>query len=781
MKLRDTWRRLTGRGGEEQRAITSLPWDVGGPLRPSIVSAEQALGLVPVFAAVRLLASQIASLPLQGYRKFGPPGGEVRTRIATPSLFVAPSVHGTLYDWLHRAVTSLALRGNAFGYIATRNADQYPTTIEWLHPDDVWVDDTATSGPGSYSQPTWYWQGRVVPGEDILHIAWFTTPGRVLGLSPIGACAATLSTGLSAQDYTARWFDNGAVPPGKFRNTQKTVNQKEASEIGARLNAAIRTRKPLVYGNDWEYEPIAVAAAEAKFVETLRLNATQIASIYGIPPEMIGGDTGSSLTYSTVEQNALNFVKFTLRPWLELLEEAFFPLVPRPQYVRFNIDALLRTDLQTRMASYQTARDIGLNNIDELRALEDEPPLPGGQGQDYTPLKLQGQASAGPNLRSPGRYVIEGLAGLSPGELAPRTNGHPKGQPLHGTTAMLALEARRDDPSHPAAMERKFDPLQPRNPHSGEWLDTTPGDGGASKLRDALKLAGKIDLERGEKLAGSQKLDGDFGTIRVAATDRDGSRFLRIGIGGPGFGSRDDEAGPWRGGPDRTAQLNAGRKRLRDEQKALEAEWDRLDNGVNNDPARKAAIEARLDELDELDTGEVYPSGYTANLEQEPARRLHAELSEALSKGRARHRERSAIYDRIDELEAQRDKMRVPGGPKWTDAQEARWDDLTAQVEALQQQADALDYEVFAEGSIAGQWADVHYRVDLDDGSIGVQVYLGAVPHDDPDINSLEDLSNVENAASFDVDAAERLLKLLERYTNPPARSVPPTPARGPG
>ena len=395
MTLRDVALRWLNKGVEE-RAIDSVPWDVGGPLRAASVSVDQALGLVPVFASVRLLSSQVASLPLQTYRKTG----DSRQKIPPFPLFVRPSVQGTLYDWLHRCMTSLTLRGNAFGYITARDRDQYPTMIEWLHPDDVKVEDRMPSGPGSYTQPVWYWQGRVIPGEDLLHIPWFTVPGRILGLSPIGACAATISTGISAQHYTNDWFDAGAVPPGEFRNTGKRVTQEEADIISARLNAAIKRRKPLVYGNDWEYKPIAVAAHEAKFIETQRLTATQIASIYGIPPEMIGGEAGGPLTYNTVQSNAEGLEKFTLRPWLTLLEAAFFQLMPRPQYVKFNVDSLLRTDLQTRMASYQTGRQIGLYSIDEARAIEDLPPLPNGQGQDYTPLEILTKQAGPPAVQT---------------------------------------------------------------------------------------------------------------------------------------------------------------------------------------------------------------------------------------------------------------------------------------------------------------------------------------------------------------------------------------------
>ncbi len=395
MGLATTVRRWFGR--VETRAIDAVPWDHGGPSRPSAVTPEQALGLVPVFACVRLLASQVASLPLQTFRR----AGEARVRIPTGSLFSAPQARGTLYDWLHRCVTSLALRGNAYGLITGRDpATQYPTMIEWLHPDDVWVDDNAPSGRGSYTLPVYYWLGREVPTEDIVHLVWFPMPGKVCGLSPISACAATVTTGISAQGYTADWFVNGAVPPGKFRNTNKTVNQTEADVISARLNKAIRTRRPLVYGNDWEYDPIAVAAHEAKFIETLKLNATQIAAIFGVPPEQVGGEMGGSMTYATVEQNALNFVKFTLRPWLELLEEAFSQLIPRPQYMRFNVDALLRTDLAARMAAYETARRIGLYNVDELRAFEDMQPLPNSAGKDYTPQPIL-EKSAGPPTVAP--------------------------------------------------------------------------------------------------------------------------------------------------------------------------------------------------------------------------------------------------------------------------------------------------------------------------------------------------------------------------------------------
>lgn len=367
----------------EQRAVTEVPWIAGGSTS-SAVSVERALGLVPVYAAVRLLASSIASLPLHGYRKTGV-DDDTHERVELPGLFAKPGISGNRYAWKHRLVASLALRGNGVGWILQRDRDEYPTMIEWLNPADVTVDDFKMSGPGSFAQPLWYYQGRLIPTQDIVHIPWFTVPGKVWGLSPIGACAMAISSGLSAQEYTRDWFDNGAVPPGKFKNTEKTIGRIESEEIRDRLVNSIRKRKPLVYGADWDYDPITVSEHEAKFIETLKLSASQIASIYGIPPEMIGGETGGSLTYNTVEQHGINFVTFTLRPWLELIEDAFFDLMPKPRYVKFNADAMLRVDIQSRHTVYKIGREIGLYNIDELRALEDRPPLPDGKGKSYDP------------------------------------------------------------------------------------------------------------------------------------------------------------------------------------------------------------------------------------------------------------------------------------------------------------------------------------------------------------------------------------------------------------
>lgn len=371
----EPFRRL---GAVSKRAITSLPWVAGGP-RPGVVSSERAISLIPLFACVRILADSIASLPVQTYRKNGT-SREVLTFV--PQLLFAPAARDNLFQWLHKLVVSLALRGNAYGLITQRDDFGFPTMIEWLHPDEVWVDELHPV------RPRFYWMGVEVPAEDIVHIPWVVMPGRVVGLSPVQAFAQTIGVGLSATDYGLSWFDNGGTPPATMKNSAKTINPDESEEISGRLAAAMRSRRPLVYGSDWDFSALQVNPEESQFIETMRLNASQIAAIYGVPPEKVGGDTGGSMTYSTVELNAIDFANFTLRPWLVRIESKLSSLMPGREFVRFNVDAMIRMSTLDRYTAHGLALAQGWRNRDEVRALEDLPPLPDGQGQIYAPVVL---------------------------------------------------------------------------------------------------------------------------------------------------------------------------------------------------------------------------------------------------------------------------------------------------------------------------------------------------------------------------------------------------------
>lgn len=274
----------------------------------------------------------------------------------------------------------MALAGDAVGLITERDYYGWPTGCEMLNPREVQCVDTQYAGPGSYMQPLWYWRGRVQNPANIFHVPWFCLPYRVRGLSPLGAYAATVNVGLGAQTFSAAWFNNGGTPPGRFRNTEQKVDKDDAAEISDRLTARLRKRQPLVYGRDWEYfEPGPISPADVAFVEIMQMTATHIAAVYGIPPENIGGATGGSLTYNSVEQRSLGYLTFCLRPWLVRWEQALTRLFPRGQFVLFDPDDMVRTDTKTK--AQIDALSLGVNqpgwkDQDEVRASRNLPPMP---------------------------------------------------------------------------------------------------------------------------------------------------------------------------------------------------------------------------------------------------------------------------------------------------------------------------------------------------------------------------------------------------------------------
>jgi len=181
---------------------------------------------------------------------------------------------------------------------------------------------------------------------------------------------------LSAQDY-ADVRRGGGLPPAVLKNTQQTIQPDAALAIRERAVAAFTSGKPFVTGNDWDLNISVIPPSHTQFIETLKLTASQIAAIYGIDPREIGGEAVGSLTYSTDESRSLNRAN-DMRPYMVRLENAFNRLLPERQFVKLNVDATLRTDAKTRTEIIGAKLKDGRLNLNEARALDDQPPVPGG-------------------------------------------------------------------------------------------------------------------------------------------------------------------------------------------------------------------------------------------------------------------------------------------------------------------------------------------------------------------------------------------------------------------
>ena len=387
------------------------PWDSpfwrfsqGGPIHPTraFYGQDEALGLPALYAGARLLADSVAALPIKIYTRTSTGAPQ---RWMGPSIFDQPSVDGTLFDWLFTLMTSLVLQGNAWGYITGRDGYGFPTGIEWIPPDDVnCVDDEMQ--PWNPLRTRIYVYGRLMDRSELFHIRAFSLAGRTEAISLLRAFALTILSGIEAQRYGTDWYKSGGFPPGTFQNSEIEIDPDQAEEIRSMLTATIRRREPLVYGRDWDYKPVTVPPSEAQFIDAIRMNASQVAAVLGLPAERIGGTRGDSLTYSNVEQSTLQIIE-ALRPWLVRLEHAFFNILPANRYVRFDADAMLKTDLKTRTEIYAQQRAIGLRTTDELRDLEDLEPLPGAAGGETIPLEVMIAMSR--SIRGIPKSMLDGL------------------------------------------------------------------------------------------------------------------------------------------------------------------------------------------------------------------------------------------------------------------------------------------------------------------------------------------------------------------------------------
>lgn len=344
------------------------------------VTTDSAMRLSAFWRSVWLLTDLVATLPAHSYTR--PAGGTAVKVPNQPNLLVDPAGDGTGFEtWVSQLLVSMLVRGNGFGYITALGPDLFPERIDVVHPDRVAWKPANTAGAGEWfldRKPIELW-----PIGPLWHINRYPAPGSPLGLSVIGHAAQTLGLGLEAQRFGTQWFVDGAHPSAVL-STDKDVDSTQAGIIKDRFMAAVHGRRePAVLGRGFKYEAISVKAEESQFLATIKANVADIARFFGVQPEAIGGESGSSMTYTNREQRALDLLTYTIGPLTVRLERALSRLRPAGEYVKINPDGIARVDLITRLRSYDLALRGGWRSRNEIRRLEDEPALPAGEGDEF--------------------------------------------------------------------------------------------------------------------------------------------------------------------------------------------------------------------------------------------------------------------------------------------------------------------------------------------------------------------------------------------------------------
>lgn len=341
------------------------------------VNERSSMQMTAVYACVRILSEAIAGLPLHLYRYTADGGKE---KALDNSLYYLlhdePNPEMTSFIFRETMMTHLLLWGNAYAQII-RNGKGEVVALYPLLPDRMKVDRNSNGElyyeytPADQSK----FDGKtvVLNPYEVLHIPGLGFDGLV-GYSPIAMAKNAIGMAIACEEFGARFFENGAAPsgvlehPGTLKDPAR-VRETWQSQFGGSSNSG----KVAVLEEGMKYTPISIAPEQAQFLETRKFQINEIARIFRVPPHMVGDLEKSS--FSNIEQQSLEFVKYTLDPWVIRWEQSLSRVLftkdeKKTFFVKFNVEGLLRGDYASRMAGYATARQNGWMSANDIRELE---------------------------------------------------------------------------------------------------------------------------------------------------------------------------------------------------------------------------------------------------------------------------------------------------------------------------------------------------------------------------------------------------------------------------
>lgn len=372
------------------------------------VNERSAMQMTAVYSCVRILAEAVAGLPLHLYR-YKEDGGKEKA-IDHPLYLLLhdePNPEMSSFVFRETLMTHLLLWGNAYAQII-RNGKGEVIALYPLMPDRMTVDRDR-DGKLYYEYTVSTDDAPTVKGtvvrlkpSDVLHIPGLGFDGLV-GYSPIAMAKNAIGLAIAAEEYGSKFYANGATPSGilEYPGTVKEPDKVRES-WNAGFGGSSNAHKIAVLEEGMKYTPISISPNEAQFLETRKFQINEIARIFRVPPHMVGDLEKSS--FSNIEQQSLEFVKYTLEPWLVRWEQAMQrSLIPQDDkskyFIKFNVDGLLRGDYQSRMQGYATARQNGWMSANDVRELENLDRIPAEDGGDLylingnmMPLSMSGAA-----------------------------------------------------------------------------------------------------------------------------------------------------------------------------------------------------------------------------------------------------------------------------------------------------------------------------------------------------------------------------------------------------
>jgi HK97 family phage portal protein len=365
----------------EKRAISFQSiWGAGDTFATTTQAGENidqksAMRINAFFACVLLISDTIATLPIDAFERIN--GERVPLR-PKPTWVDKPDIDLLRSEHYQQVLISLLLDGNAFIRIF-RNESGNVENLVVLDPMRVHVNRRAGDRKLQYIIDGV--KENPLTAYDVIHITEIRKAGADRGISRVEELKDNLGLSAALQSFAARFFGQGASTSGIIEYPASLNEEQAQSLVAAFDNKHSGFRKAHKTGlltGGAKFVRTGVNPDEAQMLESRKLAIEEIARIFRVPPHMIGVTTAGAMSYASVEQNSINFVTHTLRPYIVKIEDAYSQLLPPSAFLRINVDGLLRGDFQTRIQGYSVGSQAGFFSTNDIRRFEDLPPVSGG-------------------------------------------------------------------------------------------------------------------------------------------------------------------------------------------------------------------------------------------------------------------------------------------------------------------------------------------------------------------------------------------------------------------
>ena len=377
--------RPTNASGGEYGLLSRWPWLNGGTSSGKLVNERTAMQTSAVYACVRVLAESLAGLPLHVYERVEDGGKMLKINHPLYTLLHdEPNSEMTSFVFRETLMSHLLLYGNAFAQVV-RNGRGYPIALYPLLPDCVRVERDKRTKEIIYTYNNEDAGEIKLRKGDILHIPGLGFDG-LIGYSPIQMAKDAIGMTLAAEEYGSKFFANGATPGGILEHpaTIKDI-QRVKDSWNSEYRGPANANKVAILEEGMTFKPITIAPEQAQFLESRKFQIAEIARIFRVPLHMIGDLDKSS--FSNITQQSLEFVMYTLNPWVRRWEDSLQAALLLPGekariLIRFNVDGLLRGDYKSRMDGYAVGRQNGWLSANDIRSLEKLNLIPSDEGGD---------------------------------------------------------------------------------------------------------------------------------------------------------------------------------------------------------------------------------------------------------------------------------------------------------------------------------------------------------------------------------------------------------------